>query len=103
LSALPNVDAVYQDKHEWVEPWKRGASILHIDLRRWSNLLVVAPLTANTLAKISGGFADNLLTDVIRAWDINPMNPKRAHIIVAPGKENLGFNSTESIGCFYEF
>jgi phosphopantothenoylcysteine decarboxylase len=103
LSALPNVDAVYQDKHEWVEPWKRGASILHIQLRRWSNLLVVAPLTANTLAKISGGFADNLLTSVIRAWDINPMNPKRARIIVAPGKENLGFNSTESIGCFYEF
>src|SRR5436190_13565951 len=24
LSTLPNVDAVYQDEHEWVEPWKRG-------------------------------------------------------------------------------
>jgi phosphopantothenoylcysteine decarboxylase len=44
---------------------------------------VVAPLTANTLAKVSGGFSDNLLTSVIRAWDINPMNPKRARIIVA--------------------
>ncbi len=84
LSALPIVDAVYQDEHEWVEPWQRGASILHIQLRRWSHLLVVAPLTANTLAKISGGFSDNLLTSVIRAWDINPMNSKRARIIVAP-------------------
>lgn len=84
LSVLPTVDAVYQDEDEWVEPWKRGASILHIELRRWSHLLMVAPLTANTLAKISGGFADNLLTSVIRAWDINPMKLKRARIIVAP-------------------
>ena len=84
LSALPLVDAVYQDEHEWVEPWERGASILHIELRRWSHLLVVAPLTANTLAKISGGFSDNLLTSVIRAWDINPANSKRARIVVAP-------------------
>ena len=77
LSALPNVDAVYQDEHEWVEPWKRGASILHIQLRRWCHLLVVAPLTANTLAKVSGSSCDNLLTHVIHAWDNNPTNRKR--------------------------
>lgn len=32
-------------------------------------MLVIAPLGANTLAKIVGGFADNLLLSVIRAWD----------------------------------
>lgn len=84
LSSLRNVDAVYQDEHEWVEPWKRGASILHIELRRWAQLLVVAPLSANVLAKVSAGFSDNLLTSVIRAWDIEPTNSKRARIIVAP-------------------
>lgn len=84
LSSLRNVDAVYQDKHEWVEPWKRGVSILHIELRRWAQLLVVAPLSADTLAKVSGGFSDNLLTSVIRAWDIDPTTSKRARIIVAP-------------------
>lgn len=84
LSALPLVDAVYQDEHEWVEPWTRGASILHIELRRWSHLLVVAPLTANTLAKMAAGFADNLLTSVIRAWDISPVSSQGARIIVAP-------------------
>jgi phosphopantothenoylcysteine decarboxylase len=83
LSALPNVDAVYQDEHEWVEPWKRGADILHIQLRRWGHLLVVAPLSANTLAKVAGGFSDNLLTSVIRAWDTSPTNLKRPRIIVA--------------------
>lgn len=32
-------------------------------------MLVIAPLSANTLAKITGGFGDNLLTSVVRAWD----------------------------------
>lgn len=30
---------------------------------------MIAPLSANTLAKITGGFSDNLLTSVVRAWD----------------------------------
>ena len=83
LSMLPNVDAIYHDEDEWVEPWTRGADILHIQLRRWADLLVIAPLSANTLAKISGGFCDNLLTSVVRAWDISPQNPRRPRIIVA--------------------
>jgi phosphopantothenoylcysteine decarboxylase len=36
--------------------------------------MLVAPLAANSLAKISHGFCDNLLTSIIRAWDwSNPM------------------------------
>ncbi|KAE8454098.1 hypothetical protein EG329_007876 [Mollisiaceae sp. DMI_Dod_QoI] len=66
---IPNVQAVYLDEEEWIRPWKRGAGILHIELRRWADVLVVAPLSANTLAKVVGGFADNLLLSVIRAWD----------------------------------
>ena len=34
LAELPNVDAVHRDEDEWVEPWTRGAKILHIELRR---------------------------------------------------------------------
>ena len=40
---------------------------LHIQLGEWAELLVIAPLTANTLAKISVGMADNLLTNTILA------------------------------------
>ncbi|KAI1349084.1 putative flavoprotein [Xylaria sp. FL0043] len=75
LSSLPNVDAVvsdllfYVDADEWKVPWVRGGGILHIELRRWADILVIAPLSANTLAKITGGFADSLLTSVVRAWD----------------------------------
>jgi len=88
LSLLPNVDSVHQDEDEWIEPWKRDTKILHIELRKWAHLLLIAPLLANTLAKVSCGFADNLLTSVIRAWDINLMNPKRARIIVAGSPYN---------------
>lgn len=31
--------------------------------------MVIAPLSANTLAKVAGGLCDNLLTCIVRAWD----------------------------------
>ncbi len=33
----------------------------HVDLGLWSDLFLVAPATANTIAKMAGGVADNLL------------------------------------------
>ncbi|KAJ6650576.1 hypothetical protein lerEdw1_005938 [Lerista edwardsae] len=55
----------------WLELWKgRTDPVLHIDLRRWADLMLVAPLDANTLAKIANGLCDNLLTCVVRAWDL---------------------------------
>jgi hypothetical protein len=41
----------------------------HIDLRKWADLLVIAPLSANSLAKMAQGLCDNCLTSVVRAWD----------------------------------
>uniref|UniRef100_A0A4W5MAE5 Phosphopantothenoylcysteine decarboxylase n=1 Tax=Hucho hucho TaxID=62062 RepID=A0A4W5MAE5_9TELE len=50
--------------------WRqRSDPVLHIELRRWADLLVIAPLDANTLGKIASGICDNLLTCVVRAWD----------------------------------
>lgn len=69
IESLPNVDGIYLDHHEWEKPWARGGAILHIELRRWADLMVVAPLSANTLAKMATGLSDNLLTSVMRAWD----------------------------------
>ncbi|MGM0440804.1 MAG: flavoprotein [Elusimicrobiota bacterium] len=37
----------------------------HVTLSGWGDLLVIAPATANTLAKITAGFADNILTSVV--------------------------------------
>jgi len=33
----------------------------HVDLGLWADLMLIAPATANTLAKMGGGIADNLL------------------------------------------
>ncbi|XP_047246136.1 phosphopantothenoylcysteine decarboxylase [Girardinichthys multiradiatus] len=60
---------IYTDKDEW-ELWtQRSDPVLHIELRRWADLLIIAPLDANTLGKIANGICDNLLTCVVRAWD----------------------------------
>ncbi|MFH2039693.1 MAG: bifunctional phosphopantothenoylcysteine decarboxylase/phosphopantothenate--cysteine ligase CoaBC [Chloroflexota bacterium] len=42
--------------------WGGQAHILHVGLGHTSDLFVVAPCTANTLAKMAHGLADNLLT-----------------------------------------
>ncbi|MEO0540304.1 MAG: bifunctional phosphopantothenoylcysteine decarboxylase/phosphopantothenate--cysteine ligase CoaBC [Cyanobacteria bacterium P01_A01_bin.105] len=40
---------------------------LHIELGEWADLILLAPLTANTLGKLTHGLADNLLTNTILA------------------------------------
>ncbi|KAK9458310.1 flavoprotein [Dipodascopsis uninucleata] len=70
---LPARVKVWRDSDEWKDWSKRTDPIVHIELRRWAHLLLVAPLSANTLAKIANGLCDNLLTSIIRAW--NPAVP----------------------------
>ncbi|MGL4461126.1 MAG: flavoprotein [Planctomycetia bacterium] len=78
LPPLPAEVRYYVDADEWAA-WKTlGDPVLHIELRRWADLFVVAPLTAGTLAKLAGGLCDNLLTSTARAWDF--ANP----VVVAP-------------------
>jgi len=38
-----------------------GEWVNHVELGLWADLLVIAPVTANTLAKMAHGFCDNLL------------------------------------------
>ncbi len=45
----------------------RGASIGHIDLAQKSDLIIVAPATANLIGKIASGIADDPLTTIIMA------------------------------------
>ncbi len=42
-------------------------SIPHIDLAAWADLVVVAPATANVIAKLSHGLADDLLSTLLLA------------------------------------
>lgn len=55
LSKNP-VQSTFYDKNEENELWNN-----HVDLALWADLMVIAPLTANTLAKMTDGICDNLL------------------------------------------
>ncbi|CAI9734111.1 phosphopantothenoylcysteine decarboxylase isoform X1 [Octopus vulgaris] len=73
---------IYQDEDEW--KWNNiGDPILHIELRRWADIMVICPLDANTLAKIANGLCDNLLTCIVRAWD------QKKPLLFAPAMNTL--------------
>jgi phosphopantothenoylcysteine decarboxylase/phosphopantothenate--cysteine ligase len=63
----------YTDEHFWQPTHSRP---LHIDLGEWADVFVIAPLTANTLAKLAYGMADNLLTNTVLA--------SKSPVILAP-------------------
>jgi len=48
----------------------------HIDLGVWADLMLIAPATANTIAKIAAGMADNFLTSLVLAL--------RCPLVIAP-------------------
>jgi phosphopantothenoylcysteine decarboxylase/phosphopantothenate--cysteine ligase len=54
----------YTDAEFWQPEHGRP---LHIGLGEWAQVLLIAPLTANTLAKLTYGLADNLLTNTVLA------------------------------------
>jgi len=78
-----NSAIVVLDEDEWPghnhgRRYDRRDEVLHIELRRWADVLLIAPLDANTLAKLANGLCDNCLTCVWRAWD--PARP----VLLAP-------------------
>jgi phosphopantothenoylcysteine decarboxylase len=79
---------VILDEDEWPgrtagRHYQRDDPVLHIELRRWADLFAIAPLDANTLAKLANGLSDNCLTCVWRAWD--PNRP----VLLAPAMNTL--------------
>ncbi len=76
LSNLCKVENIFSDVDEWPgktnnQLYQRTDQVLHIELRKWADLLIIAPLDANTLGKIALGLADNCLTSIWRARDIS--------------------------------
>ncbi|KAJ7966296.1 Phosphopantothenoylcysteine decarboxylase [Quillaja saponaria] len=86
-ATLPKDVISYTDKVDWLSWKKIGDSVLHIELSRWADIMIVAPLSVNTLGKIAGGLCDNLLTSIVRAWD----NSKP--LLVAPAMKTFMWNN----------
>lgn len=57
------------------------AAMGHIELARWADYILIAPATANALARISHGIADDLLSTVCLATD--------APLFIAPAMNRL--------------
>lgn len=74
----------------------------HIDYALWADLMIIAPATVNTVAKIAHGFADNALTTLVTAL--------RSPLIIAPAADvdmyenkitQENFKKLESLGYFF--
>jgi phosphopantothenoylcysteine decarboxylase/phosphopantothenate--cysteine ligase len=50
-----------------------NGSVLHIELSKWCDRFVIAPLSANSLAQLSQGLCDDLLKSVFLALDNKPV------------------------------
>ncbi len=79
---------LFVDDDEWPgrdagRKYQRDDPVLHIELRRWADVLLIAPLDANTLAKLANGICDNCLTCVWRAWDA------QRPVVLAPAMNTL--------------
>lgn len=71
---------------EWRE-WKAlGDPVMHIDLRNWADAMLVAPLSAHSLAKFRHGLCDDVLSSVVRAWDFDKP------LILAPAMNTAMWN-----------
>ena len=54
-------------------------------------MLVVAPLSANTMAKFANGLCDNLLTCVFRCWDFKSTE-SQGSVLVAPAMNTFMYD-----------
>src|SRR4030042_84731 len=68
-------------RHAYTEAdlWGGEAHVLHVGLGHSAELIIIAPCTANTIAKLAHGAADNLLTITALA--------ARAPLMIAPAMD----------------
>ncbi|WP_039856851.1 bifunctional phosphopantothenoylcysteine decarboxylase/phosphopantothenate--cysteine ligase CoaBC [Peptoniphilus sp. oral taxon 386] len=57
----------------------------HISLAKWADIIVVAPASANTIAKFANGICDNLLTTILLA--------SRSKVMIVPAMNTFMLNS----------
>ncbi len=60
-AAVTSSAKLFTDEDEWGTWTTVSDPILHIELRNWADVFLIAPLDANTLGKLANGLCDNLL------------------------------------------
>ncbi|MGC9188741.1 MAG: bifunctional phosphopantothenoylcysteine decarboxylase/phosphopantothenate--cysteine ligase CoaBC [Sulfurihydrogenibium sp.] len=70
--------------------WNDGKTGLeHITLARWADAFVIAPASANTIAKLRFGIADNFLTSLALAYD--------KQIVIAPAMNTKMYENPATV------
>lgn len=68
------VDEVYLPHDDFVPAnLSSGNTVLHIELVKWADKMVVAPASANTLSRLATGITNDLLTSVFLAFGKKPV------------------------------
>ncbi|XP_014490242.2 phosphopantothenoylcysteine decarboxylase-like [Vigna radiata var. radiata] len=81
-ASIPFIEVSQTPRPVFFNPRKTASH--HLE---WADVFVIAPLSANTLAKIAQGICDNSLTEVVRGWDRNKP------FYVAPAIDPLTWNN----------
>lgn len=66
-----------------------NSTIAHIDLVDWADLIVIAPATANFIAKLSSGICDDLLSSLCAA--------RKTPLIIAPAMNTFMWNNPANL------
>ncbi len=72
--------------------WGGEAHVLHVGLGRSADILVIAPCTANTIAKLAHGEADNLLTITALAARGERSRTAQCPLLIAPAMDGGMFD-----------
>lgn len=100
LSTLSRRDVIAEMFTDRVEQTTRSWT-QHIDLALWADVMLIAPATAHTIAKIAHGFADDFLTTLVLAL--------RSPLVLAPSMDvdmylnpstQRNIATLKEVGCF---
>jgi len=84
----PRAGPLFTDADEWPgTAYHRDDKVPHIECRKWADMLIIAPLDANTLAKCALGISDDFLSCIFRAWDFSKP------VVLAPAMNTLMWES----------
>jgi len=61
-SALQFLSDEFKNSNQVLSDWRDLSGTPHIELARWADIFVIYPATANVIAKMANGIADDLLT-----------------------------------------
>src|SRR6478735_7369351 len=68
------VEEVYLPHDDFVPAnLSSGNTVLHIELVKWADKMIVAPASANTLSRLATGITNDLLTSVFLAYGKKPV------------------------------